>query len=213
MFSSACSFSVKIDVSKSLCPFQGTFLASVRAFLEWCPSHGPFWTGCLPYRFSWSPTSLFTSYMCLFPWKAVTLKQCNCTADIFNWYLTPLLSFPIRHRHKQPILPPASAWARMGMLHQRLAELGSQLGWTFGGKQAHDSFEPVSPTQNGGIFSDLLTARAGQTDENHLEMQPGSVTYSSWQGTTTSLSQASSLLVVAARQPQLKGRGYSLHYI
>lgn len=93
MFSSACSFSLKIDVSKSLCPFQGTFLASVRAFLEWCPSHGPFWTGCLPYRFSWSPTSLFTSYMCLFPWKAVTLKQCNCTADIFNWYLTPLLSF------------------------------------------------------------------------------------------------------------------------
>lgn len=49
-------------------------------------------------------------------------------ADIFNWYLTPLLSFQIRHHHKQPILPPTSAWARMGMLHQCLTEVGSQLG-------------------------------------------------------------------------------------
>lgn len=124
-------------------------------------------------------------------------------ADIFNWYLTPLLSFQIRHHHKQPILPPTSAWARMGMLHQCLTEVGSQLGWTFGGKQAHDSFESISPTQGWGICSDLLTARAGQTNENNLEMQPGNATYSSWQGTNSSLSQVSSLPVVAARQPQM----------
>lgn len=49
-------------------------------------------------------------------------------ADIFNRYLTPLLSFQIRHHHKQPILPPTSAWTRMGMPHQRPAELGLQLG-------------------------------------------------------------------------------------
>lgn len=64
----------------------------------------------------------------------VPLESCDSDAvqlhraDIFNWYLTPLLSFQIRHQHKQPIVPPAPAWARMGMLHQGPAELGSQLG-------------------------------------------------------------------------------------